>query len=446
MGLLREDGSPKAALLMAQSNLRAYVLTGKIAFRSACDLAERNVPPQIAALSQLVGDNGEQLARVRRMTSAAGEFLRFQNTNARYVDRDQRDAAVALIGTESGNRLMQQFLVPMNEFLSEEERLATSRHARAANSNSVATVVVAAGLLLNVLLAGGLAAVFTTGINRRLRVLMAIAERLAADRELLPALSAGDEIADLDRVFREMAATITDTADHLHQANREMESFSYSVSHDLRAPLRAIDGFSRILAEEYGEHLDEEANRLLGVIRKNTVRMAQLIDDLLAFSRLSRQPIARADINMCDLAARAFAEISVAAGGRNVEFVLSEIPPARGDLAMMRQVLMNLLSNAVKFTSLRPNARIEVGSELTNGEVAYFVKDNGVGFDMRYLHKLFGVFQRLHASDQFEGTGVGLAIVQRVIHRHGGRVWAESTQGEGATFHFTVGNAEGEAA
>jgi light-regulated signal transduction histidine kinase (bacteriophytochrome) len=240
-----------------------------------------------------------------------------------------------------------------------------------------------------------------------------------------------------------MAVSLTRTTDNLHQANREMESFSYSVSHDLRAPLRAIDGFSRLLVEEYGDQLDSEANRLLGVIRRNTARMSQLIDDLLAFSRLSRQPVARAPINMCELAARTFAEASVAAGERKVEFVLDEIPPARGDLALMRQVFMNLLSNALKFSASSPKARIEVSTERTNGEDVYFVKDNGVGFDMRYADKLFGVFQRLHAADQFEGTGVGLAIVQRVINRHGGRVWAESTEGEGSTFFFTVGQTEG---
>jgi signal transduction histidine kinase len=442
--VLRRAYDLKASLLFAQSGLRGYVLSGNAAFRSACDRAEKEVPAEVAALSQLVKDNGTQTARVRRMASTASDFIAFQNENAALVERRQRAAAVALIGTQTGNRLMDHFLLPMNEFLAEEQRLATERHTRAARTNRTATILVASGMALNVALAGALAAAFIVGINRRLSVLTGNAVRLAAGQPLLPPLPAGDEIAEVDRVFRQMAVSLTRTTDNLHEANREMESFSYSVSHDLRAPLRAIDGFSRILGEEYADRLDEEAKRLLGVIHDNTARMSQLIDDLLAFSRLSRQPVERATINMCELAARTFAEASVAAGERKVEFVLGEIPPARGDVALMRQVFMNLLSNAVKFTASSSKARIEVGTAAKDGADVYFVKDNGVGFDMRYADKLFGVFQRLHAADQFEGTGVGLAIVQRIIHRHGGRVWAESTEGEGSTFHFTVGETEGD--
>ncbi len=172
--------------------------------------------------------------------------------------------------------------------------------------------------------------------------------------------------------------------------------------------------------------------------------MAQLIDDLLAFSRLSRQAVSRVNVDMRELAARAFADAARTAEGRGIELVLDPIPPARGDPSMLRQVFANLLSNAVKFTAPRAHARIEVGCEETNNERAYYVKDNGVGFDMRYANKLFGVFQRLHEANQFEGTGVGLAIVQRVIHRHGGRVWAESVVGQGATFHCTLQDNEGD--
>ncbi|HEX7192297.1 MAG TPA: ATP-binding protein, partial [Thermoanaerobaculia bacterium] len=235
-----------------------------------------------------------------------------------------------------------------------------------------------------------------------------------------------------------MAATLARTMNDLQHANREMEAFSYSVSHDLRTPLRAIDGFSRILEEEYAGALDDEARRLLGVIRRNTVMMAQLIDDLLAFSRLSRQQISPSTVDMNALARQAFADASRDANGRDIEFVLHDLPPASGDASMLRQVFANLLSNAVKFTGPRAVARIEVGVETAGGETAYYLKDNGVGFDARFAGKLFGVFQRLHASHEFEGTGVGLAIVQRVVQRHGGRVWAESVLGSGSTFHFAL--------
>lgn len=244
--------------------------------------------------------------------------------------------------------------------------------------------------------------------------------------------------------FHRMAASLAAANKDLQYAGREMEAFSYSVSHDLRAPLRAIDGFSRILEEEFGPTLDAEGKRILGVIRRNTINMAELIDDLLAFSRLSRQPVARVEVDMTALARQAYAEASRGAGNRNIEFDLHELPPASGDLAMLRQVFTNLLSNAVKFTGPRADARIEVGCTEDGAGCIYYVKDNGVGFDDRYTSKLFGVFQRLHLASEFDGTGVGLAIVQRVVQRHGGRVWAESVAGSGATFYFTLADPSAE--
>ncbi|HEX7503365.1 MAG TPA: PAS domain S-box protein, partial [Acidobacteriota bacterium] len=224
----------------------------------------------------------------------------------------------------------------------------------------------------------------------------------------------------------------------LETANKELEAFSYSVSHDLRAPLRAIDGFSRIMLEEYAPKLDEEGRRLFDVIRDNTRKMGQLIDDLLAFSRLSRQQMAYTPVDLAGLAAAAFSELKNLEKGRHIEFKTGALPPAFGDRSMLRLVLQNLLANAVKFTRHKPRARIEFGGRAAIGEAIYYVKDNGAGFDMEYVHKLFGVFQRLHGSDEFEGTGVGLAIVQRIVLRHGGRVWAESGKSGGATFYFAL--------
>ena len=225
----------------------------------------------------------------------------------------------------------------------------------------------------------------------------------------------------------------------LQSANQELEAFSYSVSHDLRAPLRAIHGYSGILAKDHTERLDEDGRRLLGTICAEANRMGQLIDDLLAFSRLGRQKLRFAEIDMNALAQAAYAEHTAQVPGRQLRFKLSPLPPAQGDLAMVRQVWVNLLSNALKYTRPRDVAEIEIGGRReTEAENLYYVKDNGVGFDMRYVHKLFGVFQRLHGEDEFEGTGVGLALVQRVIHRHGGRAWAEAKINEGATFYFTL--------
>jgi PAS domain S-box-containing protein len=224
----------------------------------------------------------------------------------------------------------------------------------------------------------------------------------------------------------------------LEAANQELEAFSYSVSHDLRAPLRAIDGFSRILLEDHSDKLDAEGARVLNVIRSNTQNMSRLIDDLLAFSRLGRKQVDRSSINMKELAVDVSRQLNLATTEKTIRFSLGSLPPAYGDPALIRQVFVNLLSNAVKYSKTKDAPVIDVGACRENGEHVYYVKDNGVGFNMSHANKLFGVFQRLHSAEEFEGTGVGLAIVQRIIHRHGGRVWAEGRVNEGATFYFSL--------
>ena len=224
----------------------------------------------------------------------------------------------------------------------------------------------------------------------------------------------------------------------LENANKELETFAYSVSHDLRTPLRAIDGFSRILIEDFNEKLDDEGRRVLNVIRSNTVRMGQLIDDILSFSRLGRIEMNALDIDMEKLARSVVNELKPTVHDRNVELIIGTLPPSQGDKAMIRVVIVNLVNNAIKFTRPRTVARIEIGGRTENSENIYFVRDNGVGFDMNYQTKLFGVFQRLHSQDEFEGTGIGLALVKQVITRHGGRVWAEGKVDEGAVIHFTL--------
>ncbi|MBN9522084.1 two-component sensor histidine kinase [bacterium] len=226
----------------------------------------------------------------------------------------------------------------------------------------------------------------------------------------------------------------------LAAANQELEAFSYSVSHDLRAPLRSIDGFSRILLEDFAGSLPDEAKEYLQDVRASARHMGQLVDDLLAFARLSRQPIRAQQVRTGEVVRQCLEELRAEREGRQVELVVADLPPCTGDAALLKQVWVNLLANALKYSRKAAAARVEVGFSTAGeaGEVTYFVRDNGVGFDMRYAHKLFGVFQRLHRAEEFEGTGVGLAIVQRVVHRHGGRVWADARPGEGATFFFTL--------
>jgi signal transduction histidine kinase len=224
----------------------------------------------------------------------------------------------------------------------------------------------------------------------------------------------------------------------LEAANKELEAFSYSVSHDLRAPLRAIDGFSRILLKEHVPQLTPEAKRYLQLVSDNTQQMGHLIDDLLAFSRLSQQPLNKQTVMTADLVSQCLENLRAEQEGRRVEMAIGDLPSCQADLSLIKQVWTNLLSNALKYTRQREVAHIEIGCKDDGGQRIYYVRDNGVGFDMKYADKLFGVFQRLHRAEDYEGTGVGLAIVQRIVHRHGGRVWAEAEVDKGATFYFTI--------
>jgi two-component system, sensor histidine kinase and response regulator len=256
------------------------------------------------------------------------------------------------------------------------------------------------------------------------------------------------EIAERKRAAREIEllnASLNARAAQLEAANKELESFTYSVSHDLRSPLRAIDGFAHILEEDHAGKLDDEGRRVIQVIRDGAAKMGNLIDDLLAFSRFNRTPVSIVDIDMEALAKSAFGEVVHHSAARAPELRLSSLPRAQGEPALIRQVWLNLLSNAVKYTSKRADAVVEVSGYTEGADRIYCIKDNGAGFDMRHYKRLFGIFQRLHSPEQYSGTGVGLAIVERVVSRHGGRVWAEGKVNEGAMFCFSLPGGGGRA-
>jgi PAS domain S-box-containing protein len=221
------------------------------------------------------------------------------------------------------------------------------------------------------------------------------------------------------------------------EVNKELEAFSYSVSHDLRTPLRAIHSYSRILSTEYTARLEPEALEMMEAVMSNAKRMGQLIDDLLAFSRIGRKDIQKSEIDMTGLVEIVLHEMKELHLDDNIRFIFKELDPAWGDYSMVKQIFINLISNAIKYSSKKAEPEIEIGSENTDGQVVYFIKDNGAGFDMRYYNKLFGVFQRLHDTSEFEGNGVGLALVKRIVSRHGGNIWAEGKPGEGAVFYFS---------
>jgi PAS domain S-box-containing protein len=245
---------------------------------------------------------------------------------------------------------------------------------------------------------------------------------------------------EIQSLNRELANRSTE----LESINKELEAFAYSVSHDLRAPLRHMAGYTELLQKKISSALDEKSNHYIRMMLESAKRMGNLIDDLLAFSRIGRTETQKTLVSLAQLVREALTEVRQDTEGRNIAWKIGALPDFYGDRSMLRLVLINLLSNAIKFTRTRPQAEIEIGSADGNrDELIVFVRDNGVGFDMKYGNKLFGVFQRLHQADEFEGTGIGLATVQRIIHRHGGKVWAEGVVDSGATFYFSAPRPQG---
>ena len=291
----------------------------------------------------------------------------------------------------------------------------------------MAVPMIAGGELIGALSFGGKQQTFP---SEQITIAQEVATQLAI------AITQARLFERVKRHAEELELRVNERTAELKAVNRELESFSYSVSHDLRAPLRAVDGYALMLAEDYGARLDDEGRRLLGVVRQSAAHMGRLIDDLLHFSQVGRKALALAPVDMRSRAGEVVAELAQAYPKARID--LGTLPAAAGDRALLRHVWMNLIGNGLKYSARNDSPRVEISGHVEGNESVYRVQDNGAGFDMRYYEKLFTVFQRLHREDEFEGTGVGLAIVQRVIVRHGGRVWGEGAPGQGACFRFAL--------
>jgi signal transduction histidine kinase len=393
-----------AALAQTEAARRGFLATSESVYLEERDAALSRLQGHLQSLEQLTADNASQQRRLRdlagrleRRTAAIDDMILLAQTRGLpAAQQGLRSEQIRQATVEADSRI--------KELEGEESRLLDLR--RGADDRW----------------AVGLVATFVVLLLTVTAVLAWLCLRVRTEM----------------RGRIRQAAALGRANTNLETANRELESFSYSVSHDLRSPLRAIDGYSLMLQEDYGEQLDETGRRYIQTIRSGSQRMAALIDDLLTFSRLSRQSLNRQTVDMTALARRAAAEVLEGQADPKPAVNIPDLPPVPGDPALLRQVWTNLISNAVKYSSKSATPQIQVRAAAEAGLVRFEVQDNGVGFDMKYADKLFGVFQRLHSMDEYPGTGVGLAIVHRIIARHEGAVTAQGERGKGATFGFTL--------
>jgi signal transduction histidine kinase len=433
-----EAGRLLTALVDAETGMRGYLLTDQKGFLEPYQRALAVIPDSERALRRLVRDNPSQLKRIEGIESLTRKRLETMQSNVEMVGAPELTARLT-----RGKEDMDGLRVRIAEFEAEEERLELLRREELRAQQ--ARFQWGLGLASVMALGGGMLAVFlfSRGIAQRLKAMETGAAEMAEGKAASwPSSGGDDEIGRLARRLQVAAEAVDGrrrVQEELVAANQELEAFTYSVSHDLRAPLRHISGFSKILAEEYGPALDPTAQRYLERIQNGTRQMGLLVDDLLNLARIGRQELRMQATGLNSLLDEVLAELKPETNdGRQVEWKIGRLPFVECDPALMKQVLYNLASNALKYTRPREQAVIEVSSTVKDGAAVIVCRDNGVGFSMKYADKLFGVFQRLHRSEDFEGTGIGLATVQRIIHKHGGRVWAEAELDKGATFYFTL--------
>src|SRR5579863_1369102 len=403
-------------ITQAETGQRGYMLTGQDRYLELYQAGANQVRQDLKELPDLTTDNLREREAITRLDPLIASRLAELAAGIEVRKRSGLLAGVeAVTRANNGEKWMGQIAAQIAEMRHTESKLLSSRLETAAASTRKIKIVIACGnsLAILILLVKGFVIHRETGK----RNLAEQSLKLSNER--------------LERRTTELAET-----------NVELESFAYSVAHDLRAPLRHIAGYSGVLVQDYGPRLDSEGLRCLEKITSCAKKMGQLVDELLSLSQIGRQELSFQDTPLDLLLEQAMEDVAPEWTGREVEWRVENLFSAKCDPGLMRQVFVNLLSNAVKYTRRREHAVIQVGQTMQNGERVVFVRDNGVGFEMQYAKKLFGVFQRLHKARDFEGTGVGLAIVQRIIQRHGGRIWAEAAIDQGATFFFALGTPE----
>ena len=389
----------------AESAQRAFSITGNEKYLEPYHHALLSLPAEMDLLGTLINDNPPQIERFKQVREAMENRLKVA---AGRIEQRRQLGTAALAGNlmnGTGIQAMESVRAIINEMIGEETHLLASRQQVSESARARSRLLLSAGSLTSL---GLLIGVFVGLLRQILRTARAEQETQKINTQL-------------------------------KLSNNELRAFSYSVAHDLRAPLRAISGFAQVLIEDCAPQLDAENRKHIDRIVHNARTMAQLIDDLLSLSKVGFQPLRSTKIEMTALARGVFEELRENQSGRDIEFQIAELPPAVGDPSLMRQVWVNLIGNALKFTRRREKVRIEIGGTAAGLDfVTYFVRDNGAGFDMQYAGKLFGAFQRLHRPSDFEGTGIGLALVQRIVQRHGGTIWAEGEENVGARFVFTM--------
>jgi signal transduction histidine kinase len=402
-------------IIQAETSQRGYMLTGQEKYFEPYQGSIDQVDRDIEEVRRLTSDNPRQQKAVSGLKPLVEARL------ALLVERMEIRKRSGLIGgaeaAANGNteELMNEIRDRISQMRSTEGRLLEIRLEAAADGTQKMKAVIVLGNALAILI---------------LSVAGFVIHRQAMARNL-----AEQHLKYVNEHLKQQTAELSDT-------NSELETFSYSVAHDLRAPLRQIAGYSNVLIQDYGPQLDGEAQRYLEKVQGGARKMGRLVDDLLSLSKVGRQELAMQDTSLDSLLQQVVEDLAPECSGREVEWQIGKLFSTECDPGLMKQVFVNLLSNAVKYTGKREHAVIQVGQMMQDDVRVIFVRDNGAGFEMQYVGKLFGVFQRLHKARDFEGTGVGLAIVQRIIRKHGGRIWAESALDQGATFFFTLGSPE----